>query len=334
MRAVALDFEQRTIGWRHISVPSLQADNEVLFRVREVGICGTDRELARFRFGSPPRGETVLAIGHEALGEVIAAGSDTGFAAGDLVVPMLRRSCDPACPCCSAGRRDLCQTGQYLERGIVGLHGYFTEQAVDLAADLIRIPYALASVAVLVEPLSVVEKALESALRAHPAVPKTALVLGAGPIGLLTALALAHRSIAVTIHSLEAAEHPRAALAKRAGLAYTASSPQCADLVFEASGSPMAAARVPALLAPLGVGVLIGASDFAVEFPGVRMVVENLTILGVVNASRSHFEAAVEDLGRFDRKAVSGLIARRPASSFPDSIHGIQPEPKTVHPID
>lgn len=333
MRAVALDFEARTPVETELAEPARPAATEVLYRIRELGVCGTDRELARFRFGAPPAGETKLVLGHEALGEVVAVGAEVASVRpGDLVVPMIRRACSPACTSCASGRRDLCVTGRYIERGIMGLHGYFTSYAVDAADDLFVAPSALAGVAILAEPLSVVEKAIDSALRAHPAEPRTALVIGAGPIGLLAGLALQLRGFRVEILSTEAEDHPRARIARDAGLVYLRNSvPTAADIVIEAAGSAGAARAALEWLAPLGVAVLLGAGDFEAQMPGTRFIVENLTLLGAVNAGPQHFRAALEDLARIDRRALEALLHRRPAREWRESLAAASPEPKIVH---
>ena len=88
-----------------------------------------------------PKGDQHLVIGHEALGQVQATGSEVqGIEPGDFVVPMVRRPCSPACRSCANRRRDLCITGGFTERGIFGAHGYFTELAVDNAVDLAVVP--------------------------------------------------------------------------------------------------------------------------------------------------------------------------------------------------
>ena len=137
MRALLIDYDGRELRESDIAEPVLRASDEVLFRIIEVGVCGTDRELAAFRFGYGAPGDPFLVPGHEALGEVLQADPATGFAPGDLVVPTVRRACDPPCSSCRRGRRDLCITGGYSERGIFGAHGYFTERAVDKAEDLV-----------------------------------------------------------------------------------------------------------------------------------------------------------------------------------------------------
>src|SRR5690348_13942648 len=102
-----------------------------------------------------------MVLGHEAVGQVVAAGSAVSrVRPGDWVAPMVRRPCAPACETCAAGRRDFCMTGRYTDRGIFGAHGYFTEMAVDRAEDVFLVPPGREEYGVLIEPLSVVEKAV------------------------------------------------------------------------------------------------------------------------------------------------------------------------------
>jgi len=333
MRAVGLDFENRTV--RELELPEARepGPGEVLLRIHEVGVCATDRELAHFRFGIPPPGESVLGLGHEALAEVVAAGPGVeSLSRGDWVVPSIRRACQPPCVSCLEGRYDLCRTDGYLERGITRAHGYFTAFVTDPAEAVIRVPVSLLDVAVLAEPLSVVEKAIETALRVHPAEARRASVIGAGPVGLLTALALQIRAIEVTVVSIEPEDHPRVQLLRRAGIPYLreAAPPVC-DIVFEASGAESAALAAPHWLAPCGVLVLIGAADTAVPVPCIRMVVHNLTVTGVVNAARRHFEAALGDLSRIPAKLLEPMILRRPFDEWRESLASAPAIPKVVH---
>lgn len=336
MRAFGLNYASRRLELREMPEPGLEAPAEVLLRIHEVGVCGTDRELALFRLGFPPAGEEFLILGHEALAEVIACGSGVrGLKPGDWVVPMVRRPCRPPCPSCARGRRDLCLAPESRERGIFGLHGYLADYAVDEEEDLVRVPASLVDYAVLIEPLSVVEKAVETALRVHEPGARRALVLGAGPIGILAAFVLQLRGLEVAVHSLEPADHPRAALLAGAGIAYR---PQIegpeADILIEATGSAEVAFAGIERLAPLGVAVLLGADDASGRFPFRKLIVGNRAVIGSVNAGPGAFAAAVEDLGRFERRILERLIRRLPLEAAAQSILG-PPEaaPKRVHVV-
>jgi threonine dehydrogenase-like Zn-dependent dehydrogenase len=336
MRAIALDFNLRTPAEICLTAPEAPGPGEVLFRIEACGVCATDRELVRFHFGSPPPGETALVLGHEALGEVVATGAGvTRFSPGDRVVPTIRRACPAVCPACSARRFDLCATGNFLERGILRAHGYFTEFAVDLAENLVPIPRSLAESAILAEPLSVVEKAVATALAAHPFRPRTALVTGCGPVGMLTAFALLARGFDVEIASLEAADEMRPSIARRSGARYIRlpDAPSPADLVFEASSHPDAAALGLSRLRTGGVLVFIGASETAIPLTSVEVLRRNLTIAGIINAAGMHFEAALKDLARFPQSWLDGFVERRPFDAWRESLAATPAVPKVVHVI-
>lgn len=334
MRAVVLDYSSRELALCEMPEPELRSPSQVLLRIHEVGVCGTDRELALFRLGFPPAGQRRLVIGHEALGQVVAAGPAVQrLRRGDWVVPMVRRPCRPPCPSCARGRRDLCISPGMRERGIFGLDGYFADYAVDEEDDLVAVPASLVDRAVLIEPLSVVEKAVAAALRLHEPGAATALVLGAGPIGILAALALERRGLAVAVHSLEPPDHPRAALLAGAGIEYLPElGTREADIVIEATGSASSAVAGIERLAPLGVAVILGAPDAPAHFPFRRLIVGNRCVIGSVNASPEAFAAAVEDLASFDGGLIKRLIERTPLARFRENILGPPAlAPKLVH---
>jgi glucose 1-dehydrogenase len=324
VRAVALDYDRRSLTARDIPEPTVQQANQVLFRIDEVGVCGTDRELASFHLGYPPEGDSFLVLGHEARGRVIEIGRDVAsLRVGDCVVPMIRRGCSPPCPSCARRRSDLCVSGKYRERGIFGLHGYFCELAVDAEPDLIAVPEPLAEFAVLAEPLSVVEKAIGMAMQFRQAPPATAGVLGAGPVGLLAAMALRARGLDVWLHSLEPRDHPRALLAERAGARYVeslGSRDARADIVIEATGSAQAAFAAIECLTPLGVAALLGASTGVGHVSFRDLVVGNRIVFGSVNSSPESFALAIEDLARFDPRMLGRMIDRRPFAEFRETI--------------
>jgi threonine dehydrogenase-like Zn-dependent dehydrogenase len=338
MRAVGLDYATRRLVKTEICEPRLEDPAGVLFRIEQVGVCATDRELARFHFGHPPEGMSFLVLGHEVLGTVVEAGpAAAGVRVGDRVVAAIRRACLPACDACSEGRRDLCRTGLYKERGIFGLDGYFTEFAVDAAVDLLVVPPGLADVAVLAEPLSVVEKAIGRALDIRGEFPRTALVLGAGPIGLLSVFALLARGVEVTLSSLEPRDHFRARLAMDAGARYLESprgSEEKFDLALEATGSVAAAYEAIRSLGRLGVCAVLGGSAGSGRISFSDLLVNNQVVFGSVNANRQAFEGAILDLERFDGRLLRRMIRQMDFSEFETSILGTPSEvPKLVHVI-
>src|SRR6202034_4236172 len=153
--------------------PSLASPTDVKLRMIDVGICGTDKEIVTFQYGTPPAGSDYLIIGHESLGEVVEIGPDVkSLKKGDLVVTMVCRPCDhPECVACRAGRQDFCYTGDFTERGIKGRHGYMTEYVVDDAKYMNLVPADLRDVGVLVEPLTIAEKAIEQVWQVQSRLP-------------------------------------------------------------------------------------------------------------------------------------------------------------------
>jgi threonine dehydrogenase-like Zn-dependent dehydrogenase len=335
MRAVTVNYTARRVEEAAVPAPVPGLPGEVLLRVVETGVCGTDRELAAFAFGAPPPGADYLILGHEAVAEVAETGPGLQrFRKGDLVTPTIRRPCAAGCATCRRNRADLCLTLQYRERGITGLHGFFTEFAVEHQDNLVAVPPRLAGAAVLAEPLSVVEKALDRALAVREEPPRTALVLGAGPVGLLTALACRHRGITPSLHSLEPASHPRARLAERCGARYLERLEGVFDLVIEATGSAAAAFAGIGRLGPLGVCVVLGPGVGTGELSFLDFVVSNQSVVGCVNASPASFARAVDDLGRFDPEVLARMITRVPFGDYPASFAPAAAESvKRVHVI-
>src|SRR5947209_20608974 len=92
MRAVGVIPTKREVGVLAHGSPHLRGPDQVKIRTIEVGICGTDREICSFDYGTPPDGSDYLVLGHEALGEVVEEGSEISkFRPGELVVPTVRR---------------------------------------------------------------------------------------------------------------------------------------------------------------------------------------------------------------------------------------------------
>ena len=75
MKAVALNYSTRRLEERDIAEPQIVDPRDVLLQIREVGICGTDRDLAAFRLAFPPGGDDYLVLGHECVAEVVRTGS-------------------------------------------------------------------------------------------------------------------------------------------------------------------------------------------------------------------------------------------------------------------
>jgi threonine dehydrogenase-like Zn-dependent dehydrogenase len=350
MKAVAVFPKGREVKVINVEEPRCSSPTQVKVRVLEVGVCGTDKEVVEFKHGRPPEGADYLIVGHEALGEVVEVGEAVrGLSPGDLVVPRVRRPCPHrACVPCRTGQTDFCVTGDYLERGIEGAHGFCAEFFVEEAHYLHVVPKELRGVAVLTEPLTIAEKALRevSAVQARlpwaRLVPGHALVLGAGPVGLLGAMVMMRAGFRTTVYSRGAKPNAKAELSESMGAPYVSSdenSPEelvrqqgHVDVVYEAAGSPEAAFAIMEALGPNGVCILTGVpgggGKLALDATELmkRWVLKNQVVLGTVNAAPVDFEAAVRDLEAF-RKRWPGkleriLTARHPPEAFAEVVAG------------
>ncbi len=352
MQAIAVAPRTRAIGLIEQDAPRLERPTDVKLRILDVGVCGTDREICAFQYGTPPAGHDHLVIGHEALGEVIETGPAVSrVRPGDLVVPMVRRPCDHAdCVACRAGRQDFCFTGAFAERGISGLGGFMTELVVDDERYMHVVPRALRDVAVLVEPLTIAEKALLQVEQVQQRLPwactfdpgapshacHRAVVLGAGPVGLLGAMALVTAGFETTVYSREPAPNPKSDLVESIGARYRsaadASLEQLAalvgniDLVYEATGASKTAFEMMKVLGTNGIFVFTGVPgrkgpvEVDTDVIMKNLVLRNQVVFGTVNAGVEAFEAAVRDVGVFHQrwpKAVEALITGR----FPLDAH-------------
>jgi len=302
-------------------VPPPSGDG-VLLRVLEVGVCGTDREIAEGLFGIAPEGDRELVLGHELLGMVERDGG--GLTRGDLVSATVRRACGH-CVACAEDSPDACLTGDYSERGITRLDGFARELVVEDARQLIPIPRALGRLGVLAEPTSICARALRHALAIggrQPWEPQRALVIGAGAIGLLTTMLLRQHGFEVTVTSREEASP----IAEALGARYEREADGPFDLVVEAAGSAQVMADALGCLRRGGVACLLGLDgrDQKVELDGrvigIDTVLENRVLFGSVNAHRRDWLAGVEALARADRAPLEQLVALRvPLDRFADA---------------
>src|SRR5919108_6131015 len=110
-----------------IAEPSPESGS-ILVQTLAIGVCGTDREIIQGGYGSAPPGQDYLVLGHESLGRVLEAPAGSGFAAGDLVVGIVRRPDPVPCPSCAVGEWDMCRNGLYTEHGIKQLDGFCAER--------------------------------------------------------------------------------------------------------------------------------------------------------------------------------------------------------------
>jgi threonine dehydrogenase-like Zn-dependent dehydrogenase len=337
MQALAVLPEERKLDLIEVPMPTLQAATEVLLRVREVGLCGTDREISAFEYGEPPAGFRYLVLGHESLAEVVEVGSAVRtLKPGDLVVALVRRPCSHAeCLPCRADRSDFCHTGDYTERGIKQAHGFLTEYAVDDERFLVRVPAPLADVAVLIEPLTIIAKAIGQVHAIFERLPyeggpRRGLILGAGPIGLLGAMAAVADGLETVVYSRGPEKGSRADFVRSFGASFVSADTQPLEslgertgefkLILEAVGVASVMMAAPRVLAPNGIAILTGvpAEGTLLEVDAGRLlrdlVLKNQLVFGTVNAARKDYVFAIDQLERFMTlfpQSVRRLITQR-----------------------
>jgi threonine dehydrogenase-like Zn-dependent dehydrogenase len=322
MRAIVV--KPRVAGSMHMRDmpdPIMRAD-EVAVRMIRVGLCGTDVEIDHGVYGEAPEGEEFLITGHENFGVVEDVGRRvTGWKAGDFVVATVRRPCG-VCPHCRAGENDMCSSGLYTERGIMRRHGFMAELYAESPRFLHKIPKAIADIAVLLEPTSVVEKGIDHAYllqrRMKRWTPRTGMALGAGPIGLLAAALMRARGLRTIVIGRESADDERARIATALGAEYVSVASKTLhdvvkdtgepELIVEATGSAHVAFDAMQILNRDGVLCLLsvtggtGTATEPIDAINQRLVLGNQVVFGSVNANPRHFAMGVKDLGAIEKK--------------------------------
>jgi glucose 1-dehydrogenase len=301
-----------------------RSDGAVLVRSLALGVCGTDRDIVSGHYGWAPPGEQRLVIGHESLGTVKEAPAGCGVQAGDVVVGIVRRPDPVPCSACAVGEWDMCRNGRYTERGIKERNGFGSEFFRIEPDFLVKVDPGLGVAAVLLEPTSVVAKAWDHTerigQRSRSWQPKTLLVTGAGPVGLLAALIGAQRGL--DVHVLDRRDSlQKRRLLNSLGATYHIERLENLDfkpdILMECSGAPSVVRGVLGRTASSGIVCLVGVTapghDFDVDIGLLNrtMVLDNETVFGTVNANRAHYKMAAEALARADKDWLNGLITRR-----------------------
>jgi glucose 1-dehydrogenase len=358
MKAIAVMPQIKEVAIINQPEPKILSSTDVKLRMLEAGVCGTDKEICAFEYGTPPAGSEQLVIGHESLGEVVEVGPQvTRVKVGDLVVPMVRRPCPhDYCLACRADRQDFCFTGDFQERGIKERHGFMAQFVVDDEKYMNVVPKDMREVAVLVEPLTIAEKGLTQVWQVQQRLPwgcpiapgkaaahcHRAVVLGAGPVGLLGAMALANQDFDTYVYSREPTPNPKSQLVESIGAHYISSeniAPEMLpehvgniDLVYEATGASSLAFEMMKYLGTNGIFIFTGVPgrkrpiEVDTDLIMRNLVLKNQVVFGTVNAGRDSFENSIRDLGSFAKRwpeAVQSLITGRfPMEAYGDLLLG------------
>ncbi|NJC73410.1 alcohol dehydrogenase catalytic domain-containing protein [Planosporangium thailandense] len=259
--------------------PAPAGDGGTTLDVRYVGLCGTDLHIVH---GEHPRATYPLVLGHEIVGAV-PADADSAYAGRHVVV-------NPLLPCgtCAACRRRRFHVCARLRLIGIDRDGGLAARLTVPDARLHPVPAGLAARdAALAEPLAVAVHAVRrSALR----LGDTVVVVGAGPVGLLTALAARHAGAA---HVYVAEPVPaRRAVASALGFALLdAADPAAgladltggdlADVAFDAAAHPSVAATLTGLVVPGGQVVIVGSYGAPAPVDLQALMFRGLSVVGV-----------------------------------------------------
>ncbi len=186
---------------RYQNIPEPRIPNERWLKIRNrcCGLCGTDlhfmfMDMDPKCFSAAMPGVKKKFLGHELVGEVVEAGSETGFSAGERIAMRIDwPSCfqletEPPCPQCAAGNYMLCCNPGVKPLPTTDLGGGFSPYMLMHRTQPFRLPDALDDdTAVLLEPMA---SAVHGVMKAPPRSNGKLLVVGGGTIGLLSVAAL------------------------------------------------------------------------------------------------------------------------------------------------
>ncbi|MFF7655638.1 zinc-binding dehydrogenase [Streptomyces sp. NPDC007983] len=273
---------------------------EILIASEYCGICGTDLHAADLDLFAPP-----VTIGHEFSGVIAAIGHGvTGWNIGDRVTVNPNGNTCGVCEACRTSRTNLCKTAVF-DNGLgVRRDGGMAEFATVPAVHLHRLPDSVDSKrGAWTEPLAVAIRAVRgSGIR----LGDSAVVIGGGPIGLLT-VQLLRRAGAARIDVVEPSGfRGDVAMSIGADAVYTpatlAEAVACGDFrpvdrVYECSGNPTAVQTAITLLSPGGTVQLIGVAAVPVAFSAMDALTKEITISANFIYAEE-FDQAIELLSR------------------------------------
>ena len=343
MKAITVETKKPgSVRFEDISEPDIR-DGSVLVESVAVGVCGTDVEIAQGRYGWAPPGKARLVLGHESIGRVLDSGPASGLKNGDLVAGIVRRPDPVPCPNCAVGEWDMCRNGQYTERGIKQIDGFMSERWRIEPEYAIKVDPALGILGVLLEPTSVVVKAWEHILAVGQRAfwePKSVLVTGAGPIGLLGALI--GTQLGIEVHVLA---RQKSGLQPEIVRALGATYHSCSvadlgfepDVIMECTGAGQVISESISAIGASGVVCLtgVGHGGMVPQVPTANVassvVLKNNVVFGSVNANKRHWYKAGQALARADRNWLVRLVTRR--ESPEDFAKALQRGPEDIKTV-
>ena len=271
-----------------------RAPDEVLLRVKRVGVCGTDLHIFT---GNQPYLSYPRVMGHELSGVVEEAPAGGSLAPGDPVFVMPYLSCG-RCIACRQGKTNCCVNIQ-----VLGVHrdGAFTEYLAVPAGFVHKAEGVTLDQAAMVEFLAIGAHAVR---RGAVQAGQRVLVVGAGPIGMAAAIFARQRGAAVTVldtrrDRLDFCErHLHVTAAVQIGdddeaRLSSLTDGEFFDVVFDATGNARAMERGFKFVAHGGTYVMVSVVRDAITFSDPEFHKRETTLLGSRNATMQDFETVL-----------------------------------------
>jgi threonine 3-dehydrogenase len=297
MKALVKARSEPGLWLQDVPVPTIGRD-DVLIRVLRTGVCGTDLHIYEWDDWAQANVPAPLVIGHEFVGEIVAAGEDVhDLSQGDLVSGEGHLVCG-RCRNCMAGRRVQCAR----TKGVGVNHaGAFAEFIALPATNVWRHPPDIdLDVAAIFDPFG---NAVHTALT-FPILGEDVLITGAGPIGLMAAIVARHAGARYVVIT-DASEY-RLDLARKIGVTLAADVTETTlrdtmhrlgmregfDVGLEMSGKPPALREMLANMTHGGKIAMLGlpTADFGIDW--AHFVTNMITIKGIYG--RQMFETWYE----------------------------------------
>ncbi|XEC93382.1 zinc-binding alcohol dehydrogenase family protein [Paenibacillus tarimensis] len=334
MKGIICETPDR-LQYTELNEPSM-APGEAVVRIRRIGICGTDLHAYK---GNQPFFTYPRVLGHELAGIIEQVGSNSeGFKPGDQICVIPYMHCGQ-CIACRHGKTNCCT-----DMKVLGVHidGGMRELISVPLTHLIRTGDLSLDQSAVLEPLSIGAHAVR---RSGLGSGETALVIGAGPIGLGVMAFAKHRGarvIALDINeerlafcrqwakvdgTINGLQHPKEALGELTGGDFP-------TVVFDATGHAGSMTNAFQYVAHGGTLVYVGLVKADITFNDPEFHKREMTLMGSRNATREDFENVMEAVrsGSID---VSAFITHR--AEFDEMIDRfdswLKPESKVIKAI-
>jgi (R,R)-butanediol dehydrogenase / meso-butanediol dehydrogenase / diacetyl reductase len=295
MRAVAIS-DDRSLRMVDLPEPDLKPD-EVRIAVSFCGICGSDLHMR-----DTPAIPSGIVLGHEFTGVITETGpAVSGWAAGDRVTANPFDPCGQ-CENCASGQEELCPTNTVRGIGLMTYYGAYAETVVAPQRSLFRLPDELSDKhGALAEPLAVGLHGVNLA-QAGPSDP--AVVLGAGPIGVVTALGLRAKGFEKVI-VVEPTDVRRETL-RGMGFAVTDVEGQAGNVrdylggppkvAFDCTGHPVGMSAAIGMVAPAGQVMIVGVPSHPSTVNVAEIATKEARIRGSLAYTSADWTEAIDSL--------------------------------------